>query len=319
MHQYVEERMLDYASFVSVIKDYVEERTGGEYEVRVFRVVKNNSLELDSLIILKEGTSSAPNIYLLPYYEAYLEGTQIEEISDRIISLYESWPVPPESKSLTFTLEAMKSQIFFRLVNFEKNMKLLQDIPHIRWLDLAVTFHCLVKSDIEGIKSIRITNNHMEQWGIEADYLKELAGTNTSSLFPASIKTMGEVLFGCCQIQDDADSHDYPQDICNIPINKDMKEQASMYVLTNQQGINGATCILYEGILASFSDRIGSDLYILPSSIHEALLIPVKWNIRACDLAAMVREINNTQLADEEVLSDNVYLYSRKDKSISII
>lgn len=324
MHQYVEESVLDYASFIGMVIKYVKERMGEEYDIRTYKVVKNNSLELDSLIILKQGKSYAPNIYFMPYYEAYLEGTQVEEIAERICDIYESSLMPLAGESFSYTLEAMKPYIFYRLVSFERNLKLLKDIPHIRWLDLAVTFHCLVRSDEEGIGTIRISNSHMEQWGIECDYLKELAWDNTRRLFPASVKTMEEVLYGFTQSdgesnpQSESNSQGCLRDIYDNPI-KQGSSEPTMYVMTNQKGINGASCLMYEDILGSFSDKIGADFFILPSSIHEVLFVPKRGNMKACDLAAMVREINITQVANEEVLSDNIYLYSRENRSISIV
>ena len=89
-----------------------------------------------------------------------------------------------------------------------------------------------------------------------------------------------------------------------------------MYVLTNQNKLNGASCILYEHLLELFADRLGADLYILPSSVHEVILIPATSDTSFAELSRMVKEVNETQVSPEEILSDHVYYFSRNSRSI---
>lgn len=320
MLQLMEERTLDYATFISTVRDIVKERMGEGYDVRIYKVVKNNSLELDSLVILKEGKSFAPNIYFKPYYESYIEGTSVDVIAERLCCIYNHCSMPLVKEDFSYTLKEMEPYIFYRTVSFDRNRKILKEIPHIRYLDLAITFHCLVQSDEEGIGTIRITNSHLKQWGIALGDLKKMADANTVRLFPASIKNMEEVLKGMFYsgLTDDLES-DFSKELeILLTDKKDAEKQHEMYVLTNQKGINGASCILYDDILQNFANKINSDFYILPSSIHEVLLVPKTKNMKKEDLAAMVREINATQVADEEVLSDNVYFFSRENRLVML-
>lgn len=318
MLQIMKERTLDYDSFVSTVRDVVKERMGDGFDIRIYKVIKNNSLELDSLVILKEGRGIAPNIYFKPYYESYLEGTSVDVIVERLCNIYNHCSMPLVQEDFTYTLKEMKPYIFYRTVSFDRNRKLLKDIPHIRYLDLAITFHCLVQSDEEGIGTIRITNGHLKQWGITLGDLKKLADINTARLFPAAIVKMEEVLRGMFKngLTDDLDS-DFTKELEIMLTDKGVTgKQNDMYVLSNQKGISGSSCILYEDILQNFARKINSDFYILPSSIHEVLLVPETKNMKKEDLAAMVREINVTQVADEEVLSDNVYFFSRESNKV---
>jgi hypothetical protein len=95
-----------------------------------------------------------------------------------------------------------------------------------------------------------------------------------------------------------------------------INSQPRMYILTNQKGINGASCLLYENVIRQFAGQINSDLYILPSSIHEIILIPKKQNMKKETFTQMVEDVNRTQVAVEEVLSDHVYHYSREKDRI---
>lgn len=320
MQQLVKESALSYYSFVDDITELVSNRMGEGYDVRIYKVTKNNSLELESLIILKKGENYSPNIYLLPYYEAYCKGTDLLELVGRIIQVYENYSEPIIREKFYYGIEEVRNFVTYRLVNFQKNRKLLENIPYIRYLDLAITFHCLVRDDSEGIGTIRITNEHLHMWEISQDELMELAVRNTIDRLPPMIKSMEEVIWG--MIQDDS-SHVYAgmQQECFETCfhSTHSPESHKMYILTNQKGINGATCLLYKDILKDFSNQIKSDLYILPSSIHEVILVPFNKIISKKALNEMVVDVNRTQVSREEVLSDRVYYYSRQENAVTMI
>lgn len=317
----VKEQITDYATFVSLITNKVKENIGEEYDVKIYKVIKNNSMELDSLIIRKKGKNSAPNIYLKPYYEAFLEGVTIEELADRLYELYQRNSKQVQKDDFNYTFEEMKSHIIYRLVNCEKNRKLLSTTPHLKYLDLAITFHCLVRNDEEGIGTIRITNEHLKLWNASLEDLTSYAKNNTYRLFPPSIRSMEEVLQGllneelACQPELDFSE----DDIHTLFHNPTKVNHHKMYILSNKKGINGASCLLYKNVLSKFAGQVDSDLYILPSSIHELILIPYSPDIKKEALLEMVRDVNRTQVADEEVLSDRVYYYSKVNKKITVL
>lgn len=318
MQSVVMEKTMGYETFVKTMKEVVWDKLGDGYEVRIIKVIKNNSLELDSLVALKEGKKFAPNIYLMPYYESYLSGTPLITLVDRLCNIYRHCSVPVADEELNYTLKDMKSFIFFRLVSFERNEMLLEKIPHVKFLDLAVTFHCLVRNDDEGIGSIRITNEHLAQWNLSMDELQEFAVMNTKRLFPATIKSMEEVLKGVCDelILGYGDGIELPYPFSDLSLLSKDTNRLEMYILTNQKGINGASCMIYEDVIRGFADRMNSDLYILPSSIHEIILIPKEKEMQKESLSRMVKDVNRTQVAVDEILSDKVYLYSRKQNAI---
>ena len=304
----VKEELLDYTKFVGLIKSKITERMGKGYKVKIFKVMKNNSLELDSLVVLKEGKNFAPNIYLNAYYESYAAGTSIPEIIDRICMIYEYCAVPIVEEDFDYSLELIKPHIFFRLISLDRNKKLLTQVPYVKFLDPAVTFHCLVRSEEEGIGTIRITNEHIEQWGISCDELMELASENTKKLFPPVIRTMEEVINNLL-------AEEYPDDEISF-CDKSTNEMYPMYILTNEKGINGAACLLYKDVIREFAQLKNTDLYILPSSIHEIICIPCNGLEDKELFQRMVMDINRTQVPAEEVLSDNVYMYSLEKDAI---
>ncbi len=315
MEQMVKESVLCYYNFVEDITELIKKKMGDEFEVKCYKVTKNNSLELESLVILKKGESYAPNIYLLPYYEAHLQGEGLLELTNRIIRVFQSYSTPLLSGSFTYQYEEMKDSITYRLVNYKKNRKLLESIPYIRYLDLAITFHCLVRDDSDGIGTIRITNEHLVLWKVTGDDLMKQAVANTKNVFPPTIKSMEEVIMGMMKDSCNTEQGEsvWMEDVIDFPLET---ESNKMYILSNTKGINGATCILYEDVLREFGDHLRSDFYILPSSIHEVILVPYNHAISKAALNEMVIDVNRTQVSREEILSDRVYFYSRENKAI---
>lgn len=318
MIQTVHEKSSEYHYFVNEITQKVRNSMGDKYSVNLYKVIKNNSLELDSLVVLEKGKNYAPNLYLEPYYESYLEGTPLEELADRLCDVYRQNTLPVISKDFNYSYDEMKPYIIYRLINYEKNKSLLCQVPHLRQLDLAITFHCLVRDDEEGIGTIRITNEHMKLWNATITELASLAQKNTRRLFPESLRSMEEVMRGIFmeESKDNRSETILDKQTEQLLFNKAASTQTTMFILTNQKGINGASCMLYKDVLRQFADRVCSDFYILPSSIHEIILVPAGTNMNKETLSQMVQEVNSTQVAAEEVLSDRVYYFSREKNQI---
>ncbi|MGF7146040.1 hypothetical protein HNQ56_004488 [Anaerotaenia torta] len=334
MIQVLKETTSNYHYFVSQLIEGVSKRMGERYSIQVYKVMKNNSLELDSLVMQKEGENFAPNIYLEPYYEAHLQGVSISELADRISNIYRSSDYAVVDDKFDFTFENMRPHIIYRLVSYERNEKLLTGIPHVRYLDLAVTYHCLVLSDEDGIGTIRITNEHMKKWKVELSQLQEAAACNTQRIFPGTIRKMEDVIKGIIsgefdewqgeikrrrtakaegRMEESRETEDRTGKLKEGRQDTDHEEGYKMYILSNTSGINGASCLLYPDLLRDFSEYIQSDFYVFPSSIHEVILLPAADKKSGQRYAEMVRSINATQVAEEEVLSDGVYFYSRTE------
>ncbi len=299
--------LLSYPEFIERIRESVKETMGNGYRVDVNHVLKNNSIELDGLIILKENERISPNIYLNSYYDRYLEGEELDRLTGEMTGIYMDTTEEGEKEAVCLRYEfgEMKPCIVYRLVNYERNRRMLLEVPHIRFLDLAVTFHCLVKNNEEGIGTIRITNEHMQSWGTDIRELKEAAQRNTPLLFPPIVRSMDEIV----QEMLGKDSADVQQVRQNY---------AQMYVLSNKKGINGAGCLLYSNLIKDLADRLESDFYILPSSIHEIILVMDNGQLNRDILKEMVFDVNRTQVPMEDVLSDTVYCYSREKDAISM-
>ena len=104
-----------------------------------------------------------------------------------------------------------------------------------------------------------------------------------------------------------------------MPEAMDSADMPQLYVATNDRKINGASVLLYDGVLEGFAEQTGGDFYILPSSIHEALFLPATPDVDENDLPEMVRGVNAGCLEPDEILSDNAYLYHAEDGSVTLV
>lgn len=270
-------------------------------EVKLQEIKKNNGVVCCGLYIKEKGEKVSPYIYLEDYYAAFCSGDALETILEKIRSEY-LWGMDHlASRPVELAdFSKVKDAIIYRLVNYEKNREILLQCPFIQMNDLAVTFRWVAHMDEIGISTALISNRELMVWGISLPELLLTAEKNTSRLFPARIMSLEEVAG--------------EQDIVEEKIVK--KKESSIYVLTNSCRINGATAILYDKILKEFAAGIQDDFYILPSSIHEMLLIPAAECHEDERLAELVREANESFLSPGDVLSDSVYYYDRKRDSV---
>jgi len=290
---------MTYQEFKTNIIHTISNRLGSDYRVSLQDIIKNNDTHLDGLTILSTGSNISPTIYLNYYYDQYLAGKSLSIIYDDILLSYRQ-NAPKENIDISFFTDftKVKNHIIFKLVNYDRNQELLSKVPHVRYLDLAVVFNCFINSTEDGYATILIHHQHLSYWNISTEDLYALAIKNTPHLLHYQLQNMTDVIIDL---------------FCNdhIELSKDLLPVFPMYVLSNTTKLNGSGCILYEDLLSEIAQKLDSDFYILPSSIHEVLLIPVASASSYEDLSSMVHEINATQLAREEVLSDRVYFYSR--------
>lgn len=239
----------------------------------------------------------------------------MESVCREIIRVYEEHKVHSDF-DVTYVTDFSKVQnrICYKLINAEKNATLLADSPHVRVEDLAVIFYILVSNDAEGTGIITIKNNMLELWDVDVDVLYDLALANTQRIFRGTVQSMANVMLDVLSKQMDEEAASEFYDLM-----VDADDAIPMYVCSNTKKLNGAGVILYNGLLQEFADRVDSDVYILPSSIHETLLIPVNADMDVEYLRDMVRTVNRTEVAPDEILSDSVYRYSRLTDRVELV
>lgn len=280
-----------FEEFIGRVKNHMQ-KVYPSREVLLQQITKNNGVRKGGLIIQEPDTCISPTIYLDGFYQKYLGGMSLTDVLRSVEETYEKALCEDFRIPDFYDFSAIQGQICFRLINKKKNEALLKTLPHREVMDMALIYTV----EMEDRKaSVKIDDSLLRLWGIEEEALYQLAGKNTPVLFQESIISMEAVLKELVQ-EDEV-------------LSEDLLPETGFFVATNRQKIYGAVVLLYEGLCKQFAERVGNSFYILPSSVHELLFLPEEKGMSPEELQKMIKEINETQVAPEEVLSDNVYYY----------
>lgn len=303
------EAEMNFVEFTEKMREEVSKKSGREFELTT--VVKNNSAVYVSMITV-EKSHIVPTIYLEPFYNKYCSGWRVNQLARDFITMYNE----AESQDIVgleiidqiSKYEVVKKEIYFKLINYENNVGLLKDVPHDKFMNLAKVFYIRVKSTngLEG--SITIKNEMLKSWSISKTELARVAEENTLNSKPV-IKKMTEIL-----------DRIYDKEELDEIENAEEK----MYVMTNAEQHFGAATMCNMSVLKGFADKVGTDLCILPSSLHEVILTPIFYSnvvemyekiftnkVRVCS-------VNSEAVERTEILSNNVYLYRRETSKIEM-
>lgn len=301
---------MEYKKFVCMVEEKLNLKLEGGMKASKYSVVKNNGMEKTGMILESDEYNIAPAIYLEEFFEQYQKGMSIDRIVNEILEFYEKVKVEEDYDVSQLSLyENVKKKAAFKLVNTEKNQQMLKEVPHIPLLDLSIVFYILVDVDEKGSATIQIRNEHIENWNVNVEQLYKDAKLNVKCLIPARLMCMQHVIEKLCDI-----SKGEEKDLLKAKFPPENKE--FMYILTNSIHQFGAAVLAYPNILEMASRIIGEDFYLLPSSIHEVILIPKSKSPDLKDLNEMINEVNETQVQEEEVLSDHAYYYEKNTHTL---
>ena len=212
--------------------------------------------------------------------------------------------------------EEIKEKIGCRLVNAAHNAEVLSDRPHTMVDDLAVTYHIELGEHEGSHLSTAVTYRLMETYGIDTKKLHEIALENMDSLSPATFQGMSETMAELMMpdMMDNGMSEEEARRAVKTMLPPGQEE--TMYVLSNRNRLHGAAALLNVGMMDDITGKIGKEYFILPSSIHEVLIVPKTDQMDLESLENMVREVNTTQVLPKERLSDHVYVYDTETHEV---
>lgn len=290
--------------FAQKVRRAVERELGEEYRAELKEVRKNNGVMLHGLLILSAERNVVPTIYLETFHAAYEDGVTFGDVLTRILEIYRE-ESPDGNIDMNFfrSFDRVRDRICYRLIRKQHNEGLLQEIPYVDFLDLAICFYYAYSGRTLGEGTILIHNSHMKHWNVGLKDLMRHAAENTPRLFPGMLMPMREVLEEMLEFHEDCRTEE------EIPLN----------VLTNNRRSHGASCILYPGLLERIAERNRKSFYIIPSSIHEVLILEETGAEEPDEIRNMICEVNREHVAAEEVLSDNLYYYDFSSKNVKII
>ena len=294
--------------FYNNVANGVSEILGDEMVLEIQEVTKVN-LSLEGLTIRKQGENIAPTIYLNQYFNQFNDGRAMDDIVQDIIKVYEN----NQPKNIMdvfktedfYDFEKMKEKIVLKVINTERNLDLLEQVPHLdmEGLGLSVVFYVSLMTG-EQSAGILIKNEHLKLWEKTVSDLLTVAEVNTNRMHAFTIKSMNEVLSGMFGFEEELIPEDVP----------------ALYVLTDENKTFGASQLFLKDKIREFAKQQDCDVYILPSSVHELLLLRADFpNVEPEYLKEMVCEVNATEVSDEDFLCDGAYKFElATDKIIAL-
>lgn len=268
--------MQNYNVFVKELVNMIEGRNGVKTEIR--------QIQGNDAIVINTGSNCAPVIYTDHFYQAYLDGAKIGDLVEQIEeSIATSQAQALDISEVTGDYSKARGNIIPKLVHQANS----EEIVAIPFLNMFITFIYVISRMGDQLTSFQITKQMLSDWGISEEQLKADAISNAERKLPAEIHSIGDVL-GFGGTEDDK----------------------TFYVLSNPDLHFGAVAMLYNGVLDDFAKALKADGFsIIPSSVHEVLLVPDVLNLSASELKDMLIDVNTSVVREDEVLSDTVYRY----------
>jgi len=299
--------MMEYVEFKNKIADSIKDYLPAEYkdfELRFCTVTKSD-FEYEALMIEESGKPGAvPALNITEAYKKYIDGSELEDILDELADIrmnaHLSASINPHD---ILDLGKIKNFIIPRLINIENHDKYLSDKPFTPVEDFAVIYAVRFER-MESCSDAIITTSLLEFWGIDSEELHKIAMKNLTKKSPYFCNMMSFISGDRCSLNVDLlDPADY---------------EFPMFILSNSAQMYGASMILNSGLMKKLVDRLG-DIYIIPSSVHEVLIIPKFVVTSAVGLQDTVKLINSSELSSEDILSNHVYEYYGETESIAMV
>ena len=301
-------RTMDYENFkerfVEDLRDKLYE-SGAEVNISVHTVNKLNE-SYEAVTVTPEGSNIGVNIGIDKFYEALDNGRTYEEVVDKAVEVINSGisQRPDFDINSLSDYSQMKEKLAMEVVSAETNAEMLATVPHQNIEDMAVVYRFVLNSDDEGRASILVTNQLLQSMGVTPEQLHADAMENAPQIKPVEIKGMSEVMAEMMGVEQAEMMGIFPV----------APEDEQIYVATVPDKVHGAGVLAYQDFMEKAAERAGGDFFILPSSIHEILIVPDNGKMGLKDLEAMVKEVNATQVAPADKLTDSVYHYDSKAK-----
>lgn len=293
---------MNYEEFKDHVVDVIRDYLPSEYmdaDISINQVVKNNET-LDGLVIKLPDQNVSPTLYLNSFYENYCEGRDMEDILEKIADLRVSHNDPGLLNDLGLSVdditdyEKIKDSLVAHVVGIKGNEDLIEARPHVIKEDMAIMYKIALNDEM----SVPITNALFAGYGVPLEDFHKQAMENIGERVTviSMSQTIAEMMGG---------------EPIEVPPDKDM------IVVSNESKVNGAISIFDAATMDALSEKYGNFI-VLPSSVHESLVVPEAAGLSIEDARQMVREVNATQVEPQDRLTDNVYMYDKDTHEIKL-
>ena len=297
---------MDYESFKKEFTEDIKEKLYqmgyGDVDIKINNIKKVNR-DYEAMNVVPEGGVMGVSFNLEEIFTKFEQSGDYDSVLKNTTSFVANGidTAPKTDIDNLLNYEEMKNKLSIEVISAEANKELLLNIPHDRIEDLAAVYRFVLKSESTGKASILVSNEMMQKMGITHEQLKNDALYNAPIIRPAVIKGMNEVIKELMG----KEAYELANGTGNV--------EESVYVATVPDKDSGAGVLSYQNFMDQAAERVGGDFFILPSSIHEILIVKDDGEMKAELLRNMVQQINRTELMPEDKLSDNVYHYDSKE------
>ena len=299
---------MNFDTFKKKVYDNIKSHLSDEYqdyEMKFQTVKKSSGREYKALMISPKDRhmSVTPALNLNEAFRKYENGMDFDEVLDDLADIRMNATLPNFNKDDLFDYEKIKDRIVPRLINTAANKEYLADKPHKNIEDLSIIYAVRITENNQGFSEAVITNDLANMWGVSAQELHERA-MNYIAERPPVFQNIESVLFGN---KENLEIEDVEPDNYNVPF----------FILTNQQKTKGAVQAINPKTMDRITAKFG-EVYVIPSSVDETLIVPKRFVDDVESLGKMVREINANDVRPEDQLSNNIYEYDPKTQSLKI-
>lgn len=288
---------------------------GDGYQVLLYDKLKNNEIALHGICIHSEGERVSPVMCLEEYILPYAAGIMtLEEIATELLGKYREDKMPRNIADHLDEFHAMKGRVRIKVINYAANTQRLKQIPHRRFLDLAIAYYLDMEMCMEAGKlTIEIGNHLMEKWDVTEEDLYRLGMVNMSAKDSFYSDEMVGIIRKTAQTGLDEDAEKLLEEI-----EKEDGPDTELYIASNRKHLFGACCLLNRPFLQELAERTESNLLIYPLNVSEILIYPIeKGNKKHIDERDMTK-ISENAGQKEKCLSNSIYLYDRAKQEVSI-
>ena len=293
------------------IKDYLPpEYQNADYKIREQN--KTNGVLQVGIQVDIPGRHTAPIIYMESFYDEAREGREIDKIMDMIAETIQQAmndPVLDDDFRLD-DFEMVKEYLTVMVVNTAENRKVLENVPHKDIADLSVLCYVDLPTEVTGhTATVKVNNEILEQWGVSREEVFQNAENNTKSANKPVLQELEKVAIQSIM------GGEEPENLL-LGNMESFRERDTVFILSNAKRNFGAAMMFEPKVMDKISQAFPEGFYILPSSLHEVLIVPDRGEISPRELGEMVREVNQKEVDKTEQLSDRVYRYDKEKQQI---
>lgn len=280
-------------------------------DVRDAEVIKTNDIRLHGIVIIRKGSLAGVNVYIDDLFMRYEHGEELtqlmEEVKMRCLSALNT-TLPPVPNESSFRLENIRNRLTVRLLDVRSNRSYMMDRPYIdAGNGLVMVVQVNAEETITSEWMVTVNNSLLESMECTREQLLTAALSNTIRLEPPVLMRLKDFVFS-----------EEQKNLLEEDDERVREERDSAYLLTNKSRFKGAAVLFYPGVMAKTADVLGCGYYVLPSSMHELIIIPDSFGMSIRSMTDMLHHGNEAYVDEEEFLSDRVFHYDPFDGNLRI-